>query len=166
VLAAMMAPSSTGDEKMRRALPIALLDLVYDVAAGDFDGDGCADLAVGQKSYVRMLRGQASRSFAPGPAVLSDGYAPSSIVHALRTADFDGDGALDLVTVSSGDGKASLWLGRGDGTFAAWGQYATGNGTLSYQLADADGDGRPDLFALTGRGHWMLRNTFPSPPRR
>jgi hypothetical protein len=89
-----------------------------DVAAGDFDGDGFADLAVGtfrdeiggvQKGSVNVLFGSAAGlsadrdqqwTKAPGIAGSGDGW----FGFRLTTGDFDGDGRDDLAIAAILDG--------------------------------------------------------------
>src|SRR5258708_33758073 len=49
----------------------------------------------------------------PGPPLVPTGKLP----RAIATADFDGDGKPDLVTVNEGTNDLSVLLGRGDGPF-------------------------------------------------
>ena len=44
---------------------------------------------------------------------------------ALVTGDFNGDGRTDLAVANYDDNDVSILLGKGDGTFAAPGQFAT-----------------------------------------
>lgn len=63
----------------------------------------------------------------------------------MATADFDGDGHLDLAFTTLGSGITVLF-GAGDGTFPQSVTYPQPNGGGSPLVAlDADGDGRPDL---------------------
>jgi hypothetical protein len=70
--------------------------------------------------------------------------------------DVNGDGHLDLVQAlwrmpnNSGDVGASVYLNRGDGTFATALTYAADIQAQSIAAADFNGDGRPDLALLNG----------------
>src|SRR5439155_18958553 len=84
------------------------------MAAGDFNRDGIADLAIansGSRS-VSILMGTRSGGFALAPTY-STGQAPSSIA----VADFNRDGKLDLAISSFG--QISVRPGTGAGTFGA-----------------------------------------------
>jgi len=84
------------------------------LAVADLNGDPFLDLAVvkpgdaGTPGGLTLLFGQAGGAFGAGMTI-ETGSAPRSIV----AADFDGDGTLDLI------GGGELFLGHGDGTFAA-----------------------------------------------
>ncbi len=72
----------------------------------------------------------------------------SSYSNAVRLADIDNDGDLDLVTsgTSGGVGTATIRKNNGDGTFGQQTQY-TVDGTTSFdiQLADLNSDGYLDM---------------------
>lgn len=61
----------------------------------------------------------------------------------ITSADLDGDGARDLVSV--GVNTVNVFLGNGDGTFQAALTFATGNGSSAVIIDDFDGDGAKDL---------------------
>jgi hypothetical protein len=62
----------------------------------------------------------------------------------LDTADFNKDGNADLV-VNNG-AEVSIYLGNGNGTFAAGASYAYISSSGFMRAADLDGDGNIDLF--------------------
>src|SRR5712691_2414723 len=126
---------------------------VIDVAVADFNGDGTPDLAVASASYrsndVSILLGDGAGSFRPAPG--SPVKLPSDPAR-IMTADFDGDGKVDLA-VSRWDwddgeiDNVSILLGNGAGGLSA----APGAPLELAGLAavsDLNGDGKSDLVAL------------------
>ncbi len=106
----------TGDEPpVRPGAELQLGFAIESAAVGDFDGDGHVDVAVNRSNQdgtggnsIVLLRGSGSGTFA-------EGAASSAQVFRITSADFDGDGALDLLgTTSAG---IRILRGRGDGTF-------------------------------------------------
>jgi hypothetical protein len=78
------------------------------------------------------------------------GAYPCSVI----TADFNGDGKLDLAVANSGadpaagvkaPGSISILLGNGDGTFAPKVDYPAGSNSTSLAAADLNADGKLDL---------------------
>jgi sugar lactone lactonase YvrE len=116
------------------------------VVVGDFNGDGNADLAVGNTTgQVTILLGNGDGTFT-ALASLSTGSSGTSIV----TADFNGDGIADLA-ISNNAGFLAILLGRGDGTFtAAPTSPIVNSNTTQVITSDFNGDGKPDLAAFTG----------------
>jgi len=123
------------------------------IAAGDFNGDGVLDLAVANRSLppasysaaITIFLGNGDGTFKPGVNyAVGPQYAnpPSSLI----TADFNGDGKLDLVAANSNTpGSVSILLGNGDGTFQAQVQYSTGAEPYTVIAGDFNGDGKLDL---------------------
>ena len=65
--------------------------------------------------------------------------SPTSSPQRVVTADFDGDGKLDLAVADRGDNVVRLYLGRGDGTFREGREFAAGIGPTDLVAADVDG---------------------------
>jgi FG-GAP-like repeat/Thrombospondin type 3 repeat/HYR domain len=117
------------------------------VFAGDFDGDHRADLALGYPN-IRILHGQGDLTFSPGATI-------SSIATTLAAADFNADGAPDLLFGwELGGGGLQLTLGDGHGGFRPPEVYVSDAGLNSnLVVADFTGDHRPDaalVISITG----------------
>jgi len=68
------------------------------------------------------------------------GALPSAI-----TADFDGDGVLDIATANYNDNNVSILLGVGDGTFGPKADFDVGSQPNAVTTGDFNGDGMLDL---------------------
>jgi Ca2+-binding RTX toxin-like protein len=89
-------------------------------------------------SSVSVLLGNGNGSF--GSAInFNTGNNPKSIT----TADFNGDGVLDLA--ASGSNNVSVLLGNGSGGFGSATNFTVGNDARSVTTGDFDGDGIIDL---------------------
>ena len=113
------------------------------VTAADVNGDGIADLIVGNYggNSLSLLLGNGNGTFAT-QRTLGVGSGPNSIV----AADVNRDGNLDLLTADVNSSALSLFLGNGNGTFSTRRTFATGSAPQSLTVADVNGDGNPDLF--------------------
>src|SRR5262249_37760519 len=79
-------------------------------------------------------------SFQPNHPILPVGQSPFS----LAIGDFDGNGALDVVT-ANGSGSLSLLLGNGDGSFRSHLDLPVGGAPRTVAVGDFSGDGRLDV---------------------
>lgn len=118
------------------------------IAVGDLNGDGHADLAVtsGGDNTVIVLLGHGDATFSPAAgSPITVGTFPE----AVKIADFNKDGLLDLVVANAKDNTLSILLGNGDGTFAAASGSPVTVGGFPFFLAVADynGDGSMDVAA-------------------
>jgi len=124
----------------------------WDVALGDFDGDGDIDVVVPVAdtfwetgNTAVLLLNDGSGAFPTRRTFSVGGAAPTGIT----AADFDGDGHLDMATSNfenfQEDGSVSVLRGDGAGFFAPAVTYAVGPRPFKLVAGDLDGDGRPDL---------------------
>lgn len=138
-----------GDGTFVRESSSQLEFLTKSVSAGDFTGSGKPDLAVAvAESQVDVLLNNA------GTFQNYKAYPTGDDPVASVTADFNGDGRLDLATYDGGTNLVSILSGNGDGTFQTNVDYPsglTGNiGIGSLAVGDFNGDGHPDLVVLNG----------------
>jgi len=113
-----------------------------DMVAGRFDAGDTVDLVVSEGALFYFLAGNGDGTFAP-PA------AGDYIAGPLVAADIDGDGKLDLGSVSSSPGRISVALGLGDGTFAPVIQEEFDLYPTSVAFGEVTGDSAPDAV-VTG----------------
>ena len=114
----------------------------WQVASGDFNGDGKTDLAVanGTANTVSVLLGNGNGTFQA-----KVDYPTGTLPFGVAVGDFNGDGKQDLVTVSGSDNSVSILLGAGNGTFGAKADFATGTNPYAVAMGDVNGDGKPDV---------------------
>jgi gliding motility-associated-like protein len=135
-----------------------------DVAIGDLDGDGKADIVSvndgnGTVSLFRSTSSVGSVSFA-ARVDLSAGAS----TQGLKVADIDGDGKLDIINVS--DGTTQVCVHRNISAVGALGfatrvSFATGSTPIYVDFGDLDGDGRTDLAVVNRNSNSVsiFRNT-------
>ncbi len=141
--------------------------VVYDLAAGDLDGDGAAELIVAQHGNplpaAVVYRRETDGRFTSGRPI---GSQESTTTQRVAADDFDGDGTVDLAGITF-DGwceypTGAIWVLRGAGVsrldppvaefprqplFVPLASRATGMAT-----ADFDRDGRADIAILRAAG--------------
>jgi VCBS repeat protein/PASTA domain-containing protein len=64
---------------------------------------------------------------------------------SIALADFNGDGALDVVVSEFDADSVAVFPNQGDGTFGPYTQYETGTGPSWVAVADLNGDGKLDV---------------------
>jgi hypothetical protein len=153
----------TGDGTLGAPTSVSLSGNQTDLVAGDFDRDGKVDLASVAYSYpgkVRVLHGQGDGTFAYAGS--ADTYGTGGGSYAIRAADMNHDGILDLVTANLDDSTVSVLFGTGNssGAFGSHVDTSVASGPRGLALADVDGDGDPDVVesAQTGTSVGVLAN--------
>ena len=135
------------------------------IAAGDLNGDGRPDLALGsvQDRAAWVAFGTDTGRLDVQPAEYPLDGSPS----AIASGDLNGDGRADLVVAKSVGAAVSVLLADGHRGFAPHVDYATAASPIAVVVADLDGDHRPDVVTadadpkavsvLLGRGDGTLK---------
>ena len=125
----------------------------YDIAVGDFNRDGFADVVLnGQPLVIGLGAGNGNFSFKSYSAL----GIPDTIPTVVR--DINGDGKLDLINVDNAGDVVEVLLGNGDGTFQTPKKYATAQGPVGIAIADFNRDGKLDLAVAGGSEVSLLLN--------
>src|SRR5258706_5664369 len=122
------------------------------VAAGDFNGDGIPDLAVGnyEGASVEIILGIGDGTFQQHRNV-----PLGATVRQIALADLDGDGKLDAVAVCSDPNIVVALKGNGDGSFEKPIRLEMPSKGMAILAADFNGDGIPDLAVGQDQGLWV-----------
>lgn len=135
---------------------------VSPIVAGDFNGDGNADLAgPGIGNNVLVASGNGDGTFRATTILGTEdpGFNLSFLFLSLTSADLRSNGIADLVYFGynqmSGDGAAGVRLGNGDGSFQPPSFYTAPTFSTGGTVGDFNNDGKPDL-ATGGVGLGIL----------
>ncbi|HVS48973.1 MAG TPA: FG-GAP-like repeat-containing protein [Candidatus Dormibacteraeota bacterium] len=122
--------------------------------AGDFNGDGKADVALVTTTGVSVTVSNGSAFTTPST------WAPFPFYGTVATlaGDVTGDGKADLVAVNAGQTFVLPSTGTGFGALSAWSNVAF-YGTRGTFLADVNGDGKADLVAVNNTSVWVMLST-------
>src|SRR6202166_507816 len=131
----------------------------FSVTTLDFDDDGWPDIFVACDSTASILYHNnhdgtfTDVAITAGAAFNEDGRAQAGM--GSTSADYNGDGKLDLFKTNFSDDTATLYRNNGNGTFDDV-TYAAGLGLNTQYLGwgamflDFDNDGWPDLLLVNG----------------
>jgi len=125
--------------------------VVADIAVGDMNGDGFADIVTcgtaDDRASVNVLLGNGDGTF-QRPAQAAVGNAPAGVI----LGDFNLDGLLDVATADSGTANISVLLGNGDGTLQPRQRISVGAMPNALASTDFDDDGIPDFAVAVPSG--------------
>jgi hypothetical protein len=126
------------------------------IVAGDFNGDGNMDLAVGLNAVSptdspTILLGDGMGNFNP-----VTGNPITAVGKPVLVQDFNGDGHPDILLSDELSASLAVLLGNGDGTFTVspQGDFYTNYGNDPVVAGDFNGDGIPDL--AVGGGYYLV----------
>lgn len=125
------------------------------VAAGDVDGDGWCDLYFcNLDGPNRLFRNMGNWKFAEVPDA-GGAALPSIASTGVALVDLDGDGDLDLIVNSVGQGTR-IFFNNGKGRYTESPQTLNPTfGGMSLALGDIDGDGDLDLYVANYRTYTL-----------
>lgn len=151
-IGAVVVMENDGDEKFTNRVLLENTARVTDIEAGDFDGDGDLDLAVGQFGYddgeMRWMENLGGWRFESHMLLTLSGTIHTPV------ADIDGDGDLDIVALVSQEWE-EIYVFENDGranfeTRLIYGSTNEDFGSSGIEFADLDQDGDLDLLYTNG----------------
>jgi hypothetical protein len=137
-----------GDGTFQAAVPFATGTEPYSSDSGDLNGDGVADLVVGNYNAetVSVLLADGLGHLG-APISYAGGHVPIN----LELVDLNLDGNLDIAVADAGGG-VSILLGDGVGSFGQTQQYPSAPIPYDLAVGDLNGDFLPDIVtAANGR---------------
>lgn len=172
---ATQAASGSFSAVQRRALDAEANELVkeYNRIAGSSTFNGISLLAPNFDSLqVQFGKGtnnslgvavgnQLERSVFSGGMGTTSNNTATGIFVSQKAADVNGDGKPDILLVDSVGGALNVFMGNGDGTFAAVRSYTAMTNTLDLTISDFNGDGKADVAMVntsTGAAGIQLGN--------
>ena len=122
---------------------------VHGVAVGDFNGDGKLDAVTDSwaHDHILMFFGDGAGNLITPGRIFNTGKRP---YQRLRTADFNRDGKMDVVTTDLDANAVSILLGDGHGglTDAPGSPVPAGGAPWAVTIDDFNRDGNPDLAVV------------------
>ncbi len=121
----------------------------HGVAVADFNSDGKPDVVTDSwgNNKIELLQGDGRGGVILPGRYFAVGRRP---YERLRSADFNRDGILDIVTTNLDDGTVTILLGVGKGGFhdAPGSPFAAGAKPWQVAIDDLNHDGNPDLVVI------------------
>ncbi|MEO0715986.1 MAG: VCBS repeat-containing protein, partial [Planctomycetota bacterium] len=134
--------------------------------ATDINGDNRTDLVILSGTSLVILPNLGNMTF-PADHLTSD-INDTSRIDLIAWGDFNGDDILDYAAWATGaDTSNRLYIGQGNGRFnrlelSGSGLDAFGSSPINLGMADLDGDGRDDIYAISISNGAVYLNTWHS----
>lgn len=140
-----------GDGTFQGAQPVES-PAAYSIAVGDLNGDGKLDLALNLTAAIETLLGTGDGTFTPGGTYHQLGAQSSQGRTAVLLSDFNSDGKLDAIS------GGTLFFGNDDGSLQGSAEVLSPDAQefLASAAGDFNGDGKPDIVALSGGGNLYI----------
>ena len=159
--------SSIGSISFAAKLDIAVGGGSQSIAIGDLDGDGKLDLALA-RGGLEVLRNTSSVGSISFAAYVS--FTSGAVPYSVAIGDLDGDGKPDIAIANYVSATVSVFRNTAtsgnldNSSFTSKVDFVTSSGTASLAIGDFDGDGKPDLAAISNTNSKVsiLRNTATS----
>jgi hypothetical protein len=139
----------------------------FAVKISDLNDDGKPDLITANavKNSISVLKNTSAQGVPSFSQEVEYNTGPDPL--RIAVGDLDGDGKPDVVVMNFNSGNASTISifgnisSGGDILFAPKIDYSTGNGSIGIDIADMDGDGKPDLIVSSGNSGFFsfFKNT-------
>lgn len=116
------------------------------IISGDFNEDGIMDLLTNHglntpyTSYLTLYRGKLNGTFDA-----ARNYPVGTDIRGQASADFDGNGSMDLIVTNWQYNTMSVFLNTGTGLLSPAGNYTVGNSPTCVATADFNADGHMDV---------------------
>ena len=134
------------------------------ITKGDFNNDGLLDVVVAlfanstSNSNYAFLKGLGNGKF----DTPISGLANATQTNQVASADFNGDGNLDIALTNVSSSTVTVLLGNGDGTFGTPVPY-TVNAVKNLTLGDINEDGAIDIVTSSANSNTSLLGSVGSP---
>jgi hypothetical protein len=149
-----------GDGTFKPPLNSAPGTSTWDMAVGDFNGDGKLDVAIvgltsDDQGVLQIMLGNGDGTFRIGQTISFPHGSPNSIT----AGDFNGDGKTDLAVAQS---SIYFYKGAGDGTFASIATATVGTKSpTEVRAGDFNGNGKTDIAVADPTNVYVMWNTGP-----
>jgi VCBS repeat-containing protein len=147
-----------GTFQAHKDFPDTQLGGINAIVVGDFNEDGILDIADAHNANsgkIGIFIGTGTTSLFPSSPNRSLNVGVSGKPNTLVSADFNGDGHLDLVGTDQSTNKIFVLLGNGDGTFDTFTNVSLPSGASpdSIAIGDFNEDGKLDLVVSNVNTH-------------